>query len=252
MVPKSFKRKLSRQATLKLLDELESSSSPMSSLCFTPGTPEHEVEQLLKGELGKEEVPLEIAKEIARSSTGAGVFWGERHRYLILAPFPVPKRLVATTCDVSPLRSILKRELKVALILVRLGAYALGVFSGENLLTSKVGGGLVHSRHRQGGSSAHRFERHREKQMESFFTRVCEHAREQLEPYARQLDFVIYGGTRDTLLIFRKQCRYLHEFDSRTLDSLLNLREPGQASLKAAIGEAWSSQVIEWRVGENE
>jgi hypothetical protein len=51
----------------------------------------------------------------------------------------------------------------------------------------------VHSRHRQGGSSAHRFERHREKQIESFFTRVCGHAQEHLEPYLKQLDHVIYG-----------------------------------------------------------
>lgn len=245
-----IKRRLSRQSTLNLLDRLESSSSPMSSLCFTPGIQKTEVEKLLREVLGTEEALPEIAREIARSSTGAGLFWGEEHRYLILAPFPVSRRVVASTCDVEPVRSILQRELKVALILVRLGAYAIGVFQGERLLSSKVGRGLVHSRHRQGGSSAHRFERHREKQMESFFSRICEHTREQLEPHARQLDFVIYGGTRDTVLLFRKQCRYLQGFDSKTLDSLLNIREPRQATLEAAIGEAWSSQVIEWQADE--
>jgi len=87
---------------------------------------------------------------------------------------------------------------------VRLGDYGPGVVKGETLLTSKVGQRVVHARHRQGGSSSHRFERHREKQMETFFTRVCGHVREQLEPFARQLDYIIYGGTRETILDFRK------------------------------------------------
>ena len=134
----------------------------------------------------------------------------------------------------------------MGLVLVRMGAYGIGVVQGEKLLSSKVGTGLVHARHRQGGSSSHRFERHREKQMETFFTRVCGHAREQLEPYARQLEYVIYGGTRETLLDFRKQCHFLHQFDNRTLDLLLNIREPKQSGLQEAIQEAWSSRVIQW------
>ena len=114
-------------------------------------------------------------------------------------------------------------------------------------MTSKVGTGLVHARHRQGGSSSHRFERHRLKQMETFFTNVCEHAREQLEPYSRQLEYLVYGGTRQTLLDFRKQCHFLRQFDTRTLDVLLNIREPKRAGIEEAVQEAWSSRVIEWK-----
>ena len=58
---------------------------------------------------------------------------------------------------------MLHKEFILGLIIVRLGEYGVGVFQGENLLSSKVGTGLVHSRHRQGGSSSHRFERHRDK-----------------------------------------------------------------------------------------
>jgi len=132
----------------------------------------------------------------------------------------------------------------LALILVRLGAFGIGVFEGENLISSKIGTGLVHARHRQGGSSSHRFERHREKQMETFFTRVCEHTREQLEPYDGKIQYVIYGGTRETILDFRKQCHYLNVFDKRTLELLLNIREPKQSGLEEAIREAWSSRII--------
>ena len=82
--------------------------------------------------------------------------------------------------------------------------------------------------------------------METLFTRVCTHTREQLEPYSRHLDYLVYGGTRETILDFRKQCHFLHEFDSRTLGLLFNTREPKQSGLAEAIQEAWSSRVIQW------
>jgi peptide subunit release factor 1 (eRF1) len=163
-----------------------------------------------------------------------------------MPPFPVIKESVSNTCEIEPLHSILHQKLFLGLVMMRLGEYAIGVFQGEELLSSKVGTGLVHSRHHKGGSSSHRFERHREKQMETFFTRVCQHAREQLEPYDRQLDYILYGGTRETVLDFRKQCHFLHEFDKKTLARLLNIREPKQSGLVEGIQEAWSSRVIQW------
>jgi len=242
----STQRRLSRQKMLSLLEELGASSSPISSLYFPPGLSLPEIEKIVRTVFSPEEVLTDLLRMISRSPTGAVLFWGEEHKYLVLPPFLIAEKWVSSTCEVEPLRSLLQREYTVALILVRLGTYAIGVFQGERLLSSKVGTGLVHSRHRQGGSSAHRFERHREKQMESFFSRICAHAREQLEPHARQLDFLIYGGTPETLLAFRKQCRYLHEFDGRTLGLLLNVREPKQATLETAIGEAWASRVTQW------
>jgi hypothetical protein len=56
----------------------------------------------------------------------------------------------------------------------------------------------------------------------------------------------MYGGERHTLLSFRKRCQFLQLLDHRTLETLLNVRNPGQRSLEAAIGEAWSSELIEW------
>ncbi len=134
----------------------------------------------------------------------------------------------------------------LGLVIVGLGEYGIGVFQGEKLLVSKTGTGLVHARHRAGGSSANRFRRHREKQMETFFTRVCGHAREQLEPYIRKLDYVIYGGTKETILDFRKQCHFLHEFDKVAQDRLLNIKDPKKSGLAEGIQEAWSSKVIQW------
>jgi hypothetical protein len=246
------RRRFTRQKMLHLLDELEASEGPATSLYIPHDLPTPEVEKTLRAPLGPgvAEVLPNIAEAVAHSKTGAVIFWGDMAKYLVLPPFPLEEKLFASGYDVEPLRRLLQQELVIALILLRLGAYAVGVFQGEKLLSSKVGTGLVHSRHRQGGSSAHRFERHREKQIESFFTRVCTHVQERLEPYLRQLDYVIYGGQRHTLLSFRKKCQFLHQLDERTLGPLLNVREPKQANLEAAINQVWSSEVVEWEEDE--
>jgi len=240
----SNRRRLSRAGMLRFLNELETAAGSGVSLYLPPRSPVGEIEEALS--ISAEELPSDLAKLVANSKAGSVIFWGEQHRCLVLPPFPVVQRPVSTSLDVDPLRSLLQREFTIALILLRLGSYAIGVFQGEELVSSKVGTGLIHSRHKKGGSSQQRFARHREKQMESFFSRVCIHARERLEPHMKRMDYVIYSGERNTLLSFRKQCRFLHFFEDRTLETLLNVRKPGQRALEAAIGDTWSSELIEW------
>jgi peptide subunit release factor 1 (eRF1) len=238
--------KLTKVRLLHLLDELKANSIEVASLCIPPTSSKNEIENLMESIVNIESVPEDISKSISESPTGAVLFWGPQHRYVVMPPFPINEHRSSNVCEIEPLHALLQKEFLIGLVLVRMGAYGIAVVQGEKLVSSKVGTGLVHARHRQGGSSSHRFERHREKQMETFFTRVCGHSREQLEPYARQLEYVIYGGTKETLLEFRKQCHFLHQFDNRTLDLLLNIREPKQSGLQEAIQEAWSSRVIQW------
>jgi peptide subunit release factor 1 (eRF1) len=212
----------------------------------TPRLCKKTIEGLLETVIEGGAYPEGISQAISDSPTGATLFWGNTQRYLVMPPFPLKEERNSPTCEIEPIYNLLNREFTLALILVRLGMFAVGVFEGEELLSAKVGTGNVHARHRQGGSSSHRFERHREKQMETFFTRVCEHTREQLEPQTKELVWVIYGGTKETVMEFRKQCRFSHQFDSRTLDLLLNVREPNRAGLTEAIKEAWSCRVIRW------
>ncbi len=238
--------KLNKVRMLHLLEELKANSIEIASLCIPPKSSKLNIEGLMETILDLKSLPEDVSSSMVESPTGAILFWGPHHRYLVMPPFPLRQEKASNVCEIEPLHTLLHREFMVGLILVRLGAYGIGVVQGEKLLTSKVGTGLVHARHRQGGSSSHRFERHREKQMETFFTRVCGHVREQLEPYERQLEYVLYGGVRETLLDFRKQCHFLHQFDNRTLDLLLNIREPKQSGLIEAIKESWSSRVIQW------
>lgn len=243
----SSRRRLSRAKLLRLVSELESGGGAGTSLYIPPGALVPEIESMLDIAVGAEEVLPNVARAVAHSTTGAVLFWGDEHRYLVLPPFPVIDEVLFSGYDVEPLRSLLQREFILALILVRLGAYAIGVFQGERLVSSKVGTGHIHSRHKKGGSSQRRIERGREKQILYFFDRVCTRARERLEPYVGQLDYVVYGGERHTLLSFRKRCGFLKRFDDRTLGSLLDIREPRQVTLESAIGEAWSSVVIQWK-----
>ena len=245
-MPSARRYSLTKVRLLHLLEELKANSIEVGSLCLPSGSSKTDLEGMVTTLLDKEAVPEDLSSSLAESQTGGMVFWGPHHRYLVIPPFPVKESSFSRTCEIEPLYSLMHRELLLGLVMVRLGEYGIGVFQGEKLLASKVGTGLVHARHRQGGSSANRFRRHREKQMETFFTRVCQHAREQLEPYARRLDYVLYGGTKETVLDFRKQCHFLHEFDKVTLDRLLNIREPKKSGLEEGFQEAWSSKAIQW------
>jgi len=230
---------------LRLLEELKASSVEAGSLCVPPGYSLSRIEETVGTALDKNTVPPELSSSLAASLTGGMVIWGSDHWYLIIPPFPVNTERFSKTCEIDPLYSMMHQKYIIGLLLIRMGEYRISVIKGETVLSDNKGTGRVHSRHRQGGSSSHRFERHREKQIEMFFTRVCEHSREMLEPYTGMMDYVLYGGTRETIADFRKQCRFLHQLDKKTLERTLNIREP-KSGLEEGIREAWSSQVIQW------
>ncbi len=245
-MPSATHYRLPKVRLLHLLEELHASSIEAASLCLPPNLSRTGVDDIIAAALDVTTVPVDLPDAIVGSPTGAIIFWGPRHRYLIMPPFPVREQRISNACEIEPLYSLLHQDFLIALVIVRLGEYGIGVYRGERLLSSKVGTGLVHARHRQGGSSSHRFERHREKQMETFFTRVCTHVREVLEPHLGDVDYLVYGGTRETTADFRKQCHFLRQFDARTIDLLLGTRDPNQRGLAEAIEEAWSSRVIQW------
>jgi hypothetical protein len=240
------RHRLSRARTLRLLEELENAPGTATTLYVPPGSAAPDIENTPGMAPWSNEIQEQVCAEIARSRTGAGLFWGGLEKCLVLPPFPVRERLLSSGYEVEPLRSLLKRDPVLAVVLVRLGAYAVGVFRGEELVASKVGTGLVHSRHKKGGSSQRRFERRRGKQAESFFDRACARVRERLEPHVGQLDHLFYGGERHTLAAFRKRCPFLLDLDHLTSEARLNVREPGQATLEAAINEVWTSDVVRW------
>jgi len=237
---------LSRAKMLGFLDELETTDSTAKSLYIPSGLSYLEAEDLLKEALEAPDIAANMTELAVSSATGAVIFWGPSRKCLISPPFPITEKYFTQGYAVEPLRALLRHDFSVALILVRLGAYAVGLCRGESLIASKVGTGLVHRRHKKGGSSQQRFRRHREKQIESFLNRVCCHVKEKLESQVRTLDYLVYGGARTTILSLQKRCSFLQQFDNRTPAPLLNIPDPGQAVLEAAMERVWSSNLVEW------
>ncbi|MFC2007240.1 Vms1/Ankzf1 family peptidyl-tRNA hydrolase [Chloroflexota bacterium] len=238
---------LNRTKTVSFLNELEEADVAAGETLYVPsGLSQPDVVNLLEKLPDPPGVMPALTEYVVSSKTGAVIFWTQARKCLILPPFPVTEESFSPGYYVEPLRLMLQRNPRIALILVRLGNYAIGVCEGENILNSKVGTGLVHGRHKKGGSSQQRFQRHREKQIEQFLIRVCGHIQEQLKPQAGTLDHVVYGGAWTTILSLQKRCPFLQRFDDCVLPPLLNIPEPRRVVLETAVSRLWLSTVIEW------
>jgi len=233
------------EALRKMLASFDSSSTTGSTFYFLPS--DNQTDADLPGSLWLTEA---ARAKMQKSSTGSVIFCAKQKTgseyTLVIPPFPVQKRLVAGYLETAPLLEMLEKEYIIGIVLIRLGSFAFGVSRGQQLIASKVGTGLVHGRHRQGGSSANRFARHREKQMETFFTRACGYLRQYFEPFIKDMDYVLYGGARTTILDFKKQCTFTELLKQPELPSHLDISDPRQAVLLQVLEKAWLSIVFTW------
>ncbi|MEP6762301.1 MAG: acVLRF1 family peptidyl-tRNA hydrolase, partial [Sporichthyaceae bacterium] len=72
---------------------------------------------------------------------------------------PFPPLVLDNDAAYGGLPDHVRKERCVGVLLVRLGGHAAGVFSGSELMSSKVGSRLVHGRSSAGGWSQQRFAR---------------------------------------------------------------------------------------------
>jgi Actinobacteria/chloroflexi VLRF1 release factor len=100
------------------------------------------------------------------------------------------------TVELAPLFDALARDHVVAVLLVSLGGYAVGVLDGEELVASKVGSRFVKGRHRKGGSSANRFRRRRDEQARALVDEAAATAQAVLAPWRGRVEFAALGGDR--------------------------------------------------------
>jgi hypothetical protein len=121
----------------------------------------------------------------------------------------------------------------VAVLLVRLGGYAAGVFSGSppRLEASKVGARLVHGRSAAGGWSQHRFARRREKQAATALGAAADTAVAVFGSHLGRLDAVVLGGDRRTVAGLRDDPRLGPYFDL-AVDRFLTVPDPRLAVLR--------------------
>lgn len=119
----------------------------------------------------------------------------------------------------------------VGVLLVRLGGYAAGVFTGPEpaLAASKVGSRLVHGRSAAGGQSQQRFARRRENQARQAMTAAADTAAAVFGPY--QLDALVLGGDKRAFGSIRTDVR-LAPFFEVAVDAFLTVPDPRLTVLK--------------------
>jgi peptide subunit release factor 1 (eRF1) len=231
---------------IAFLNRLEGSPDiSTTSIYITPDMSSPEIKDFLLT-LKVIAFPDELIQVFSSSKNGAALYWGNEQKYLVFPPLPIKNKVIFSGYVTEPLRLLLGTDYNIGLILVHLGSYAVGVCHGEKLISSKVGTGLVHGRHKQGGSSQARFQRRRQKQVDEFLARVCTHVHEQFSPLLDSLDYVVYGGPRHTLLQLQKTCPILKSLEDQIL-AVIEVPALRQRVLEATVSRVWSSQIIEWQ-----
>src|SRR3984957_13844234 len=121
----------------------------------------------------------------------------------------------------------------VGVLLVRLGGYAAGVFTGAppRLADSKVGSRLVHGRSAAGGQSQQRFARRREKQAAEALGAAADTAAAVFGRFGRPLDALVLGGDRRAVAGLRDDPR-LRGYFSVAVERFLTVPDPRLAVLR--------------------
>ncbi len=122
----------------------------------------------------------------------------------------------------------------VAVLLVRLGGYAAGVFAGPDarLVASKVGSRLVHGRSAAGGQSQQRFARRREKQATEALAAAANCAAAVFGDYAGRIDALVPGGDKRAVAALHDDPR-LRPYFQLAVDRFLTVPDPRLKVLQA-------------------
>ena len=156
-------------------------------------------------------------------------------------PFPeslVPVAVLANAGQAGPdalaaaISAHARTPRTVGVLLVRLGGYAAGVFTGypPALADAKVGSRLVHGRSAAGGWSQHRFARRREKQANEALDAAAETA---IAVFGRgpRLDAVVLGGDKRAVAGLRDDPR-LAQYLAIATERFLTVPDPRRAVLE--------------------
>jgi hypothetical protein len=144
--------------------------------------------------------------------------------------------------QLEPLFDALAGNHLVAVLLVRLGGYAAGVFDGERLVASKVGSRFVKGQHKKGGSSSSRFRRRRDEQARALIEEAAEVAARALEPWRDRAEFTALGGDRaaiDHVLATSPELGWLAE---KAVARFFAVPDPRQAVLERLPYDLYSAE----------
>lgn len=238
---------LNKLRLLQFLDEFQTESQDCISVYLTPDSLSQPV-RIIASQLGI--MPEEISKVLEDESVKRVA---ERRRsglvllrhagqngFIVLPPFNITEdRVSRGAADTITLRSLLEKERIIGMILVNWGSYAVGVFQGNILLSSKVGTGHIHPRHKKGGSSQKRFARRTEEQKKDFLKRVAGRIEQILQGY--NLEYLFFGGNRFILKPLLNETAFLMSCASQVSPRLLKTTYSNQKSLLKSLEDAYES-----------
>jgi len=185
----------------------------------------------------------EILNEVPWKGNGLVIFSAPSQVITIQPAFPIVEDLYSEGTLVYPLLRQINNDLTVAVILLRLGRFAIGVLRGEKLISSKTASRYVKNRHKAGGSSQRRFARSRERLIRELYDKTCKTTQILISPYEQNIDYVLLGGEKTTLEGFRKRCAYLNKLKPKILSRSLQFAIPNHATLTKIPREVWKYRV---------
>ena len=113
-------------------------------------------------------------------------------RAVVEVPFPP----LTALADPADLVEHVLVDRRVAAVLVRKGGYAVGVFTGRTLVSSKVGSAYVQGKTKAGGWSQQRYARRRANQAEHAYAEAADVVATLVLPGLAELDAVVGGGDK--------------------------------------------------------
>jgi len=133
--------------------------------------------------------------------------------------------------------------IRLALVLVRRGGYAVGLSRGPELVGHKVGTRYVQSRTAAGGWSQQRFARRRDNQADALVGSVIEHARRV--GLATPSDALVVGGDRSLVrdVLADSRLSHLAKLPRR---ELFDLPDPRLVVLKQALRRGRAVRITIW------
>jgi len=239
------KQAITKQSLYRVLDGQSTNSGNYVSLYIKASSVSHHGDKiLLKAEYDTYNNKIAafvndkiVCREAEKYSTGLAFFWQELGpAYLVLPSFPITEdKSISGRFDLSCLHECLDKPYTLGIILVAWGSYAVGVFSDNSVLSSKVGTAHIHKEHKKGGSSQKRFARRTEEQRKDFLRKVSSRVEEYFKGY--DLDFIYFGGNRLIYKPLLNNCKYLSNQSSKLSHRILNIKYANQKSLEYSYDE---------------
>jgi peptide subunit release factor 1 (eRF1) len=169
---------------------------------------------------------------------------GVRPKLALLPPFPITDASEANSFEY--LRSFDSKHHTIAIILLRLGHWAVAIAEDGKLVVTKTGSRYVKNQHRKGGQSSNRFRRGREKWIRELFDQAGEAASARFREYPGHLEFLKLGGDRVVLGQFLKRIKLPDDLGDRALPNRVSVDRPGRKALDDAVRDSWSYRVFEF------